>query len=127
MLSGVRSSREGSGECPICFQPYDRSSRLPLLLCTNRHTICKHCTEQLTLKFDCPFCREHITSGRLALNKDIYRLLTDASRPNHRQLLPGRPLLDSDSPALQVNYGVGSRQEQEEDMVVNLRWSPQED
>ena len=62
----------GAEECAICANEYDRDRRLPTLVCSNRHTLCGECLEDIGRKAStCPFCREPIHFPRTALNLDI--------------------------------------------------------
>ncbi|KAL0241403.1 hypothetical protein GEMRC1_006638 [Eukaryota sp. GEM-RC1] len=41
-------------DCIICLEPFNLSSRLPLLICSEGHTACAQCASSLTI---CPLCR----------------------------------------------------------------------
>ncbi|KAL0243313.1 hypothetical protein GEMRC1_005874 [Eukaryota sp. GEM-RC1] len=42
-------------DCFICYQPFNLSDRLPLLLCELGHTACSQCASALNI---CPTCRK---------------------------------------------------------------------
>ena len=60
-------------ECGICANPYDRGGRVPTVICTHQHTICRTCLDALRIKAPhCPFCREKIDFGRICVNELLY-------------------------------------------------------
>ena len=71
----------GPEECAICANEYDRDRRLPTLVCSNRHTVCGECLEDISRKASiCPFCREPICLPSTALNLDIFTRLPERGR-----------------------------------------------
>ncbi|KAL0235786.1 hypothetical protein GEMRC1_002368 [Eukaryota sp. GEM-RC1] len=41
-------------DCFVCYQSFNLSSRLPLLICCEEHTACTECSASLN---NCPICR----------------------------------------------------------------------
>ena len=66
--------RKVSPECPICIFPYNRGDRLPIFLCSNTHTICRQCLNEIRYRSpQCPFCRQPIDFDRLRTDHQIAR------------------------------------------------------
>ena len=81
-------------KCDVCFQPYNRTDRSPLILCSMHHTLCKTCVEGLRYKPNCPFCREKINFDKTVINNYIYELLPkeqDEAVPNVRRPAESQP------------------------------------
>jgi hypothetical protein len=73
-------------ECSICLASYDRGTRLPLIICSNHHTICQDCLLRLRDRADCPFCRQRIEILKVDVNDEIYDQLPQLpASPNQRQ------------------------------------------
>ena len=70
-------------ECLICAIPYNRSDRLPTFLCTNNHTICRSCLNDIRYRApQCPFCRENIDFDSLRTDHETARKIPrEAERP----------------------------------------------
>jgi len=66
--------------CPICYSPYNLTSNKPLLVCPNRHGMCKICLLTLRNNLRCPFCRQDIHLDSIRLNRTLMDYLEAVSR-----------------------------------------------
>lgn len=73
-------------KCDICFCPYDRVEKQPVIICAMHHTVCKECMSGLEASKKCPFCREIIRFDKVVVNNYIYELLPQTNpQANSRQ------------------------------------------
>ncbi|KAL0217409.1 hypothetical protein RCL1_007990 [Eukaryota sp. TZLM3-RCL] len=58
--------------CPVCLDSFNSSTRQPLIVCINNHSVCNTCTTQLET---CPFCRSSILSNPQP-NRDLVEAIS---------------------------------------------------
>ena len=45
-------------ECTICATNYNRTSKMPMIICSYGHNICEQCLNDIVKRApNCPFCR----------------------------------------------------------------------
>ncbi len=54
-------------ECPICYEPFDKKERIPMLVCVNQHNVCQLCV--FNVKEKCPLCKCSFNSKNIFPNR----------------------------------------------------------
>ena len=60
--------------CNICFELFNLEERCPMLVCSNQHTICKLCLDDLKIQA-CPYCKEEFNPALTKKNRTLFDMI----------------------------------------------------
>ncbi|KAJ5076322.1 e3 ubiquitin-protein ligase siah2 [Anaeramoeba ignava] len=69
-LESNRFTKIYNFKCSICFERFD-SKRKPIIICSNGHSICEKCVENVK---NCPFCRLRLDKSKFITNISLLQL-----------------------------------------------------
>lgn len=58
-------------ECNICRIVFNCTTNLPLIICSNHHSLCSKCLLSLRNELRCPFCRDIIDIDKISIKPQV--------------------------------------------------------